>query len=593
MFVGAVTWSISLYLYWVLNYENGPIGSGPSTARYFNDVIIPYEEGMDPNKGKERYLHKNVHGVRKFDIARQKLNPVLTRNDDLEDPGRVKNLADLKFRDEGYKNHGFNALVSRNLDYHRPVPDTRHKLCRIQLYPQDLPSASIVICFYNEQFDTLVRSLHSIIDRTPDHLLKEIILVDDYSDMKGLHDSVSKYIESAALVKVKLYRTSRREGLIRARIFGADKASGEVLVFLDSHIEVNDVWLEPMLARIKEDETRVATPIIDIINSDTFEYKSSPLVRGGFNWGLHFKWINVPNESLAKDEDFVRPITSPTMAGGLFAISKQYFDALGKYDAGMNIWGGENIEISFRIWQCGGSIEIVPCSRIGHVFRKHRPYGSPDGEDTMLRNSLRVANVWMDEFKEKFYKQRPEAARLEYGDISDRLELKKRLKCHPFSWYLEHVYPELMLPGGGDAPPKSDRSKSATDKRYVGTYQIRLSGTSLCVSSEKDVKTKGSRLVLRSCLRVKNQMWSETEKGELKLAQYLCLDVNKDEPVLGKCHEMGGSQEWKHKASSGMAVYNAAVGTCLSAVEIAPNSRISMSICNANNRSQWDFVSIT
>lgn len=48
---------------------------------------------------------------------------------------------------------------------------------------------------------------------------------------------------------------------------------------------------------------------------------------------------------------------------------------------------------------CGGELEIIPCSRVGHIFRRRRPYGGPSGQDTLLHNSLRVAHVWMDEYK--------------------------------------------------------------------------------------------------------------------------------------------------------------------------------------------------
>lgn len=50
-----------------------------------------------------------------------------------------------------------------------------------------------------------------------------------------------------------------------------------------------------------------------------------------------------------RNHDRTAPLRTPTMAGGLFSIDKQFFYEIGSYDEGMDIWGGENLEMSFRV----------------------------------------------------------------------------------------------------------------------------------------------------------------------------------------------------------------------------------------------------
>ena len=52
---------------------------------------------------------------------------------------------------------------------------------------------------------------------------------------------------------------------------------------------------------------------------------------------------------------------------------------------------------------CGGTLEIVPCSHVGHIFRKRSPYKWRTGVNVLRKNSVRLAEVWMDEYKHYYY----------------------------------------------------------------------------------------------------------------------------------------------------------------------------------------------
>lgn len=273
-----------------------------------------------------------------------------------------------------FEENKHNGLVSDKIARDRAIPDTRPDECRQRLYLKDLPSVSVVIPFHNEILSTLTRTIHSIFTRSPPELLREVILVNDHSDKEYCYGPLEDYIkEHFDVTKISILVMPVRSGLMWARLAGARASSGDVIVFMDCHTEANVNWLPPLIEPIAQNYRTCVCPYIDVINAKTYEYTGlTHGTRGVFNWQFYYQFLPL-REGDQKSES--EPFKSPVMMGCVFAISAKFFWELGGYDTGLDIWGGEQYELSFKVWLCGGEQLDAPCSRVGHLYRP-RPFAN-------------------------------------------------------------------------------------------------------------------------------------------------------------------------------------------------------------------------
>ncbi|CDI85159.1 UDP-N-acetyl-D-galactosamine:polypeptide N-acetylgalactosaminyltransferase T3, putative [Eimeria praecox] len=436
---------------------------------------------------------------------------------------------------------GFNLQLSDHLPLDREAPDSRHAACKALEYNlQDLPAASVLMVFYNEPFSTLMRSVHSVLNKTPPALLHEVVLLDDGSDHVDVAASgngkLQRYVD--LLPKVRLLRSPRREGIVGARLRAIRAAEAPIFVVLDSHIEVQDQWLEPLVSRIQQDPRRIVMPQVDGIDAETFEH-----IAGGIGCKLGFLWQLMEHsyephqmQRLPREQQRHSPTdfqTSPAMAGGLFAANKDFFFSIGAYDEGFKYWGTENLEFSFRLWQCGGILECAPCSRVYHIFRKGGAgYSFPSRALTV--NKMRTL-LWMDEYADLAWRVlgRPN---VDYGaeSLKKRQEWRREHNCKSFKWYMENVFPEADVVHLSDVP-------------FLGQLENKASG--LCMDSAGRA-SPGGHPVLAQCAEghaTQEFMYFrwDYEDGMLR-NRFMkeCLSVKGGQLAMASCDPDDAFQKW-------------------------------------------------
>ncbi|XP_010075603.1 PREDICTED: probable polypeptide N-acetylgalactosaminyltransferase 8, partial [Pterocles gutturalis] len=342
---------------------------------------------------------------------------------------------------------------------------------------------------------------------------------------------------------------------------------------------VNFGRAEPILSRIKEDRTVIISPVFDNIRFDDFEILQYAVAADGFDWALWCLYEPLPPEWYAlKDE--TAPVRSPSIMG-ILAADRKFLGEIGVLDGGMHIYGGENVELGLRAWQCGGKIEVLPCSRIAHLERNHKPY-LPDLSIALKRNALRVAEVWMDDYKHMVYvawNLPIENPGVDFGDVSSRKELRKKLNCKGFDWYIKNVYPNLIL---------------LPDIVGYGTMKNTLK-EDICIDQGP---VPGNTPIMYPCHAYTPQHIIYHSTGEMyvgglharKNTVDRCLTDpgNGDRPVLEQCDtavKKGLNLHWDFK--QGSAIINRSTKRCLEITADSPASyRLVMQTCTGQ---RWNI----
>lgn len=492
--------------------------------------------------------------------------------------------AEIELNDKLYTATGFAVVISDKISVNRSIWDRRPSQCKSLRYPSKLPKVSVIIIFMNEVKSVLLRTIHSVINRTPTELLHEVILVNDHSTNEELYEPLQDYVEKNFKGKVKIKNLKERKGLIVTRLEGARIATGEVLVFFDSHIEVGTNWLPPLLAPIANNRRLATIPVVDDFSSKNFEtsgyYEFGS--RGGIDWSLIYHNFD---RFIPEGVDAAKPFPNPIMLGCAFAIDRIFFlDELGGYDEEFQIWNGENYELSFKLWLCADGLFEVPCSRVTHSFRLFNP-SRVAKDDFVGRNFKRLAEVWLDEYKEVVYKWDPHRyEKIDPGDLTKPKAIRERLNCKPFSYFMEEIAPDILT-----------RYPMTEDQPAFATGQIKsLAFENICIDTL--YQSEFDPIGLYECGELDklgrphySQFFRLTFMKNIALGyREFCLDSWKTS--MPQCsYFQSGNQIWRLDPERHWLINGGDGERCLTAN--FDNQTLTLTTCNEDmNEQKWSFT---
>uniref|UniRef100_A0A672RUT4 Polypeptide N-acetylgalactosaminyltransferase 13 n=1 Tax=Sinocyclocheilus grahami TaxID=75366 RepID=A0A672RUT4_SINGR len=159
--------------------------------------------------------------------------------------------------------------------------------------------------------------------------------------------------------------------------------------------------------------------------------------------------------------------------------------------------------------------------------------------------------------------------RVDYADVSSRKALRESLKCKPFSWYLENIYPDSQIP-----------------RRYYSLGEVR---EFLCLTWP----LKESELTMFNCKKCDPGVFSYTADKEIRTDD-LCLDASRlnGPVVMLKCHHMKGNQMFEYDAER-LTLLHVNSNQCLDMPSEEDKMVPTLRDCSGRRSQQWILRNMT
>lgn len=407
--------------------------------------------------------------------------------------------------------------------------------------------------------------MESILRFTPDDLYNEIVLLDDGSGDEKVQKHAARYLADSKFKKVKAFRSDSSDGPSLSRFKASKIATGTILVFLSSDTIVTRGWIQPLIHHVQKNRQSIVVPHVDSVLSGFRYFKTPENMINVFSLSFTTLFYELPTAAEVLD--------TPVMTGAAFAVGKQYLDSIGSFDDGLGKGGGENLELSLRIWMCGGSIQINTCSRVAvRNALAAKPVESP-------QNFQRIAELWLGDQKRFAFGQRNHGydpnEPAKYSLKLRRQYLQKTVQCRTFSEYLERVAPMIKTPPVGS--------------RYFG--QIR-SKTGYCVVPEL---LNHGRMKMEHCkphIYDPLTFFDFDNMGRISRTGK-CIEMKGDGEVrFNTCEDRKADQMWEY-GKEGWLESASQKNRCLAHYydQVGEYSYLKVQNCVPNERSMlWTFV---